>query len=139
MGKVKIDAATFTKRWGQGIMGASQKIEDGVNAVTEAPGAKAAKQADLWLSNVQKSKNKWAKNVAKVSLSDWKRSMIEKGVPALQNAIPLAEGKVQAAAQKLIPAINAGVDSLPPRGTTIEANMQRALHMAKHLNQVFSQ
>ena len=133
MAKVLLTPEQFAARWEAGMRGAGARIEQGVNAVTEAPGAKAAAQADLWLQQVTASKDKWAERVAAVSLSSWKESMIKKGIPALQNAVALAKPKVQAMAGKLIPAINAAVESLPARGATLDENLLRVRHMAERL------
>ncbi len=138
MAKVTLTPEQFAARWETGMRGSGARIEQGVNGVTEAPGAKAAAQADLWLAKVTASRDKWAKNVAAVSLGSWKESMIKKGIPALQNAVGLAKPKVQAMASKLIPAINAAVDTLPPRGATLDENLLRVRHMAESLAQAFA-
>jgi hypothetical protein len=138
MAKVNITAEQFAIRWEKGMRGAAERIESGVNAVTEAPGAKAAARADFWLQQVNASKDKWQQNTAAVSLSSWKESMIKKGIPALQNAVTLAKPKVAAMANKLIPAINAAVESLPARGSTLDENLLRVRHMAESLIQSFA-
>lgn len=136
--KVNITASQFADRWGEGLLGAGSKIEQGVNAVTTAPGQEAAKQKDVWLARIQASADKWAKNTAAVPLEDWKASMIQKGIPNLQNAVNLSKSKVMKAAEKLIPAINSALSSLPKRGTTIDQNMARSTHMAKELRKAFA-
>lgn len=136
--KVNISAQTFADRWVKGMQGASEKIQSGIDAVTEAPGAKAAAQADLWLRRIQNSKDKFARNVASVSLSDWKEAAKKKGIPAIQTAVPLAKPKVQNAAAKLIPAINDALSNIPGRGMTLEENMARVTHMARALQEAFS-
>ncbi|NMC33945.1 MAG: hypothetical protein GYA36_15995 [Veillonellaceae bacterium] len=136
--KITINSTTFASRWKTGMNNASQTIQDGVNAVTEAPGQKAAAVADLWVQNTTNAKNKWATNVASVTLSDWKNSMIKKGIPALTNAVALAEPKVKSAADKLIPNINSLVDTLPARGATLSQNLERVRHMAAGLQAAYS-
>lgn len=135
--KVKVNAEQFTKRWETGMQGAAARIEEGVNAVTEAPGKKAAAQKSLWLQQIQANADKWAKNV-QVPLADWQAAMIQKGIPALANAIPLALPKVLNAATKLIPAMDAALASIPPRGTTLEANIARVTHIAKEMKRAFA-
>jgi len=138
MGKVNITAEEFASRWESGMRAAGTRIESGVNAVTDAPGAKAAARADFWLSQVNASKDKWAKNTAAVSLSTWKETMIKKGIPALQNAVGLAKPKVVAVASKLIPAINDAISTMPARGVTLDENLQRCRHVAEKLITAFA-
>ena len=136
--KITINSTTFASRWKTGMNNASTTIQDGVNAVTEAPGAKAAAQKDVWVQNTIAAKEKWATNVSSVSLSDWKMAMIKKGIPALTNAVAVAESKVKVAADKLIPLINSLVDTLPARGATLAVNLQRVQHMAAGLQQAYA-
>lgn len=136
--KINITPEQLANRWANGIQNSSQKIKDGVNAVTEAPGKAAAAQVELWMSNLQNSKAKWQKNVASVSVEDWRKATIEKGIPALQNSVNMAKPKVQKNAEKLISTINSLMSTLPPKGTTIEANLERVRHMAVGLNKAFA-
>lgn len=138
--KVTINAEQFAERWQEGLQGASAKIEAGINAVNTAPGQSAAQQADVWMQRLQDSKEKWKKNVAAVSLEDWKQAAIEKGIPNLQASLNLGRNKVMKAAGKLIPAINNALASpnMPKRGATIEQNVARVTFMAKELRKAFS-
>jgi len=78
--KVKVTAEQFTDRWASGLSNASTRIEEGVMAVNEAPGKKAAAQKSVWLANIQKNADKWATNV-QVPLADWQEAMIKKASP----------------------------------------------------------
>lgn len=135
--KVKVNETQFADNWESGLQGASAKIERGIDAVTTAPGKLAAAQKQLWLTNVTKSADKWERNV-QVPLPEWQKAAKDKGIPALQNAIPLAKSKVQAAAAKLIPAMNDALSSIPPRGTTLEANIARVTHIARKMKAAFA-
>lgn len=137
-GKVNISAQQWSQRWKNGMQNASTKMQEGVNAVTEAPGIKAAAASALWLANVTKAEAKFARNVAAVSLDSWKNAYIKKGIPGIANAAQVAEPKVQAAATKLIPAINNLLATLPPRTATLDGNLQRVRHMAAGLQEAFS-
>ena len=136
--KVNISANTFAKRWKSGLDGAGTKIKEGINAVSEAPGQAAASQVEVWAQRTIAAKDKWARNVAAVSLADWKKAAIDKGIPALANATALAQSKVEAAANKLIPAINSALNDIPPRGSTLDANLARVRHMASALQAAFA-
>ena len=137
-GKVNISASTWASRWKTGMQNASTKMQEGVNAVTEAPGVKAAAASALWLTNVTKAEAKFARNVAAVSLDSWKNSYIKKGIPAISNAATVAESKVNTAATKLIPVINNLLTTIPARTATLDGNLARVRHMAAGLQEAFS-
>lgn len=137
-GKVNISAATWASRWKSGMQNASTKMQEGVNAVTEAPGVKAAAASGLWLTNVTKAEAKFARNVAAVSLDSWKNSYIKKGIPAISNAASVAESKVNSAATKLIPVINNLLTTIPARTATLDGNLARVRHMAAGLQEAFA-
>lgn len=137
-GKVNITATQWASRWKSGMQGASTKMQEGVNAVTEAPGVKAAAASALWLTNVSKAEAKFARNVAAVSLDAWKNAYIKKGIPAISNAATVAESKVNSAATKLIPVINNLLSTLPARTATLDGNLARVRHMAAGLQEAFA-
>ena len=136
--RVTISAEVWSQRWVQGVQNSSEKVQSGVQAVTEAPGQKAADKADLWLAKLQASKDKFKRNVAAVSLEDWKSRFITKGIPAMQTAAPLSKTKVAKKAGELIPVINDALASMPERGATLDANLARVRHMASALQKAFA-
>jgi hypothetical protein len=76
-----LTAAQITAKWLTNYQGASQAMTDGSNAVSVAPGVAAAAQQAYWLTRIQASANKWAVNVAAVSLADWKSAYQTLGIP----------------------------------------------------------
>lgn len=93
-------------KWQQRLAASQQQIIDGVNAVTTAPGAKAAAQKQLWLTRIQASADKWARNVSRVSLEDWKQSMINVGIPRVASGAAAKVGKVEAFMAEFLPYVN---------------------------------
>lgn len=136
--KINITAEQLAQRWARGLQNANEKIQQGVEGVTEAPGKAAAAQKSVWLQNTQAAADKWANRVGAVPLEDWKQSMIQKGIPNLANSIELGRAKVQRQAARLIPAINELLNTMPKKGATVESNMNRVLHMAKGLKERFA-
>ena len=79
------------------LKAAIEDITLGVDAVTEAPGKKAAAKADKMLAKLSESvrDGTWAKRVGAVTLEDWKRHMKEKGIPRISAGIDGAAAKTE--------------------------------------------
>jgi hypothetical protein len=70
-------------------------IRQGVARVTVAPGVKAAQKQDKMLANLTAAvqDGTWAKNVAAVTLEEWKDAMLNKGVGRIATGIDAAHDK----------------------------------------------
>lgn len=111
------------------VQAATEDIRAGVEAVTEAPGKKAAAAANKMRAGILKALDdgKWQDNVASVSLEDWKAAFLEKGIGRIPEGIAASEGKLinfhtqlQAYQSKYLPAVR----SKP--SLTLEDNIQKA-------------
>lgn len=120
-------------KWARNLSASTQDIQAGVNQVTEAPGAAAARAKALWLSQVTASADKWARRVSAVSLADWQRAMIEKGVPRIGTGATAAVPKMTQFLQDFLPYVDQGVEKLKsmPKGG-VENGIQRAAAMIRH-------
>lgn len=103
-------------------------IQIGVDAVSEAPGKKAAAQQEKMLANLTEAvrSGKWARRVEGVSLEDWKATMLNKGVGRIAAGIDGASEKVEAFFAQLFPyqdTLQAEIDRLPD--LTLEDSIQR--------------
>jgi len=76
------DAQTAAQRWAQGLAASSQKITEGVQAVTRAPGQAAVANAQRYINGIMESFNNgvWQRRTAAVTLEDWRQQMLSKGV-----------------------------------------------------------
>jgi len=127
------DPAKVAQKWSTNLGGATQAITDGVNAVTQAPGAKAAAQADVWLAKLQASRDKWVRNVSAVSLGQWQQAMTTKGVQRIGAGASAAIPKMTAFMSQWLPYEQAGVQQLQsmPRGT-LDQNIARMTQMVRY-------
>ena len=75
--------AQASAKWLTGMQNSSQAMQEGVNAVTVAPGTAAANARQKWVQAMtsQKVQDKWARNVAiGGSLENWRPAMLNYGV-----------------------------------------------------------
>ncbi|SRR5258708_35299392 len=104
------DPSSVAAKWKRNLDNAGQSIQDGVNAVSTAPGQKAAaaqaKMVQRWNASV--TSGKWAQKTAAVPLETWKSRMIEKGIPRMQAGTQLGQDKVTMFMQKALPYIASG-------------------------------
>lgn len=127
-----LDPTSATAKWVRNIGNATQSITDGVNAVTESPTQKAAKQVNTWLARIQQSANKWVANLNAVTTEQWKSAMIA-GIPKIAAGAQAKQGKYQAFATKFFPYLQSGINQVKsmPKGTLADAKA-RASFMIDH-------
>lgn len=128
---MQTDPTKAAALWAQRMGASGQRIQDGVNAVTVAPGQSAARQADVWVQNTTAAKTKFAKNVAAVSLDTWRADMLNKGIPRIATGATAAQPKMESFLGKFLPYVANGVRSLPPRGG-LDQNINRMVAMVRH-------
>lgn len=122
-------------KWATNLGGAATAIKDGVNGVTTAPTALAAAAEGRYISGVQAAvaSGKWQAGLNRVSLQDWKDSMLQKGLARVGPGAAAAKGKFAAFMQQLLPYQQQLIASLPPRGD-LNANIQRMVAMAQGMH-----
>lgn len=97
------DANTVAQLWATRLAASAPQIEAGVNAVTQAPGAKAAAQVDVWIANTAAARDKYVRNTSAVTLQSWQNSMITKGIPRIAPGAQAAIAKSTAFYAQFLP------------------------------------
>lgn len=120
-------------KWLSRMQGATQAITDGVNSVTTAPGALAAQRADYWLQQVTAAKQKYATNVAKVTLAEWQSKMITVGIPRVAGGAAANQQKMTDFLVKFLPYLAQGVAKVKamPKNS-LSDSIARATTMIQH-------
>ncbi|HTX52522.1 MAG TPA: hypothetical protein VMD08_03890 [Candidatus Baltobacteraceae bacterium] len=118
------DPQAIAANWASRLGASSQRITDGVNAVTVAPGQAAARQKAVWQQNTANAADKWASRTSQVSLGDWQTAMIQKGAPRVGAGASAAVPKFASFMGQLLPHIDSVKAGLPPRGN-LDANIAR--------------
>lgn len=124
----KLTAAQVAAKWATNAQSAGQNMQMGVDAVTEAPGAKAAAAQDKLVQNWNASiqSGKWASAVSAVTLADWKKAMKDKGIPRYGTGVQAAVPKMQSFMTEFLPFLDnlsATVQAMP--SLTLEQNIAR--------------
>ena len=130
----KVTAAQFVEKHSRRSKAALQDMRDGVQRVTEAPGIAAAAKADKMRANLVASldNGKWQRRVAAVSLEEWKRAMIDKGVNRVAAGIDASEAKTRQFAEQLLShqaGLMAKIEQMPD--LTLEDGIARSTAMIR--------
>ena len=123
-----------TQKWMNRTTAAVPEYVQGVNRVSTAPGEQAAAQADAYIAGVQAALNKWKRNVASVSLADWKDRAANIGGPRIAAGVNAAMEKTLRATERNFQNIDNALAGLPPRGN-FEQNVQRMTQFVTRLHQ----
>lgn len=136
MAGVRLSPTDATTKWVNNLSGATANIQAGIDRVTEAPGMKAAAKAQKWITAVQASQDKWKRNVAAVSLDQWKTLFKGVGVQRIAQGAQAKQSKYTAFASQFFPYLEQGVNKVNAMpDTTFEERIQRAVAMMRHNNQ----
>ncbi len=128
----KVTPEEAAGKWSRNLGASTTDIQRGLERVSEAPGAKAARQKSLWVQRVQASQDKWARNV-QVPLEEWRAAAISKGLPRIASGATAAEPKMAAFMREFLPHLDAGkarLDSMP-KGS-LQDSINRAAFMIQH-------
>lgn len=100
----RMTGADFADKWARRLSGATEDIRKGVEAVTEAPGSKAAAKKAKWAAKMTDAAthDKWAKNISAVTLEEWKRRTLEVGVGRVSSGVSASVGKMAKFGEQLL-------------------------------------
>lgn len=130
---MKITPEQATAKWVNRLQQATEEVRRGVEQVTQAPGQIAASKFQKWITGVQESQQKWRRNVAAVSLDEWKTSMINVGIPRIAQGAQQKQGKMQRFLDQFFPHLERGVAAVKAMpDTTFEERIARANAMMRH-------
>jgi len=133
----KLTASEYAEKWGRRLKNSTQDVRDGIQRVTVAPGIKAAESQDRMLNAITESitSGKWARNTAAVSLQEWQKAALDKGVNRIAAGVDNAMQKQVAMADKLladVDAVVAEVDRMP--NSTLDDRLARMVAYARGMN-----
>lgn len=124
---------SITDKWASRTSGATAEVIAGVDRVTEAPGAKAARQDHVWAQNTVAAREKWKNRVGSVPLEEWKQSAKE-GASRIAAGVQAKKPKAQKFWEEFIPHLEATQRAVQamPRGT-LDQNLTRMVENARRI------
>lgn len=131
-------AQYISDKWARNLGAAGEAIKNGVQAVTVAPTEKAASRADAYAAGVARAvaDGKYQAGLRRVSLEDWKRAVLQKGLNRVAAGAVEGKGKMADFLTDFLPHVEAGQRMLEsmPRGD-LQSNIARAVAMMQHNSQ----
>jgi len=127
------DATAIAADWSGRLAQSTEKIRRGVQGVSVAPGQAASRNKAGYVAGVMAAQDKWARNVASVTLADWTTAMVEKGIPRIASGATAAQDKFRNFMVRLLPFIESGKAGLPARGN-LEQNIARSAAWIRHMS-----
>lgn len=120
-------------KWASNLSGATTHIEAGIRRVTQSPGPKAAAQKAFWLSQIQRSADKWAARLNALDLGTWQQATLTKGLPRIASGAQAAQGKYASFATSFFPHLESGVAKVKamPKNSLADSG-NRMLAMMNH-------
>lgn len=133
-----INVQQAVEKWQRNMMGSTETIKAGVQAVTESPTLKAAGQADRYVAGVQRAvaEGKWQAGLQSVTLQQWQQAVLGKGLQRLQSGVAAAKPKVAAFLGQFLPYVDnvaQQVRAMPKGG--VENGIARATAMIRALSE----
>jgi len=135
--RIRVTPEEFAEKHARRLKASVEDIRRGIERVTEAPTAKAAAKENKMLANLTAavSSGKWARRLRAVSLEDWKKAAIDKGVGRIATGIDGAYDKQVAFAGQLLAfegTLLEKVDKMPD--LTLEDSISRMTAWARGMS-----
>jgi hypothetical protein len=130
---VRSDPQTATTKWVTNLSNSTAAMQRGVAALQTSPGTSAAAAADKWLMKVSQAKDKFARRVGSVTLSDWQNAMNSYGIGRVAQGAQAKQAKMQNFMSEYLPYLSNGVaqiDRMPKN--TLEDGINRAVQMIRY-------
>lgn len=110
----RVTPEEFQEKHARRLKGALDDMRRGVEKVTVAPGALAAKKQEKMKARLNEKidDGTWAARVSGVPLEEWKSKMVEKGISRVSGGIDAAADKVTDFAKQLLPHIDTVVSKV---------------------------
>lgn len=118
-------ASNVADKWKRNYAASAESVRQGVMAVTVAPTELAARQADRALAGYREAieSGRWAANLRKVGLEDWKQSMLTTGLNRMASGATTGQPKMERFMNRWLPIMARASEQVKgmPKGTIDDA------------------
>lgn len=133
----RVDASEFAEKWNRRLKASLEDIRRGVERVDKAPTELATKKKEKMKQKLIEAidSGRWERGLQKVTLEDWKRAMLNKGLTRISAGVDEATPKMQAFGQALLNHIDAGlkqIENMPD--LTLEDSINRMVTFIRHMS-----
>src|SRR3990172_9693693 len=87
------DPGKAAQKWARNLAAAGDTIREGVQRRRVSPGTGAAAAKEAYKQGVANNVDKWARNVAAISLPDWQAAILGKGLGRIASGVADARGQ----------------------------------------------
>lgn len=133
----RVTAQEYQEKQARRLKASTEDIRKGIMRVQKAPGIAAAEAQEALITAFTEAvrSGKWAKKVAGVSLEEWQRKFMTKGVDRIAAGIDAAKDKTIASAEKLLANVDAAAAKVKamPKGT-IDDSINRMTTFAREMH-----
>jgi hypothetical protein len=133
----RVTPEQFADKWNRRIKAAVPDIQAGIQRVTTSPGELAAAKQEKMLQKVTEAitSGKWAERVRSVTVEDWRRAALNKGIPRIAAGADGAMDKQREFASQLLPYLDAVVSEVKRMpDLTLEDSIARAAHVIRQMS-----
>jgi hypothetical protein len=133
----RVTPEQYADKWNRRIKAAVPDIQAGVQRVTTSPGEAAALKQDKMLQRVTEAitSGKWAERVRSVTVEDWRRAALNKGIPRIAAGADGATDKMREFASQLLPYLDRVVSEVQRMpDLTLEDAIARATHVIREMS-----
>jgi len=135
--KVRMNSSDISEKWGRNLKHSVPDIQKGLDAVSEAPSAKAVEKQEKMLANLTEAVNNgtWAKRLSAVSLAEWKEKTKKKVAERMAGGVDGAMGKRKAFDNYLVAELNAVLPEISDMADlTLEDSVARVRKLMEHMS-----
>ena len=133
---VKVDEKEFAEKWARRLKGATEDIRRGVEKLDKNPAELAIKKKEKLKARLIEAidSGRWERALGKVTLEDWKKAMINKGIGRISAGVDEATPKMEEFGRALLSHVEAGqkaIEGMPD--LTLEDNINRMVTFIRHM------
>lgn len=130
----KLSPQEGADKWATRLAGSTEDIRRGIARVTEAPGARAAAKRAKWEAGLNRSKDKWQRNVAAVGLEEWRNKASTVGVSRVAEGAQANKDKYAKVAGELYSHIDSGLAAIRNMpDSSLEERIAKSAAFQRHM------